>query len=105
VRGFELRGEGLRGGGVVGVVDGDVAALGGEGAGDFGAETSEGDGKYRLSLNMAWKPCSRRWVIDLATAIGTTAPRHGEWGLPRPASDENVTSFERVWHFFGTCLA
>ena len=30
----------MRGGGVVGVVDGDVAALSGEGAGDFGAEAS-----------------------------------------------------------------
>ena len=41
---FEFGGEVLRGGGVVGVVDGDVAALGGEGAGDFGAETSGGEG-------------------------------------------------------------
>ena len=40
--GFEFGGEGLRRGGVVGVVDGDVAAFGGEGAGDFGAEASGG---------------------------------------------------------------
>lgn len=44
VGGFEFGGEGLRGGGVVGVVDGDVAAFCGEGAGDFGAETSGGEG-------------------------------------------------------------
>lgn len=38
--GFEFFGERLGGGSVVGVVDGDVAALCCEGAGDFGAEAS-----------------------------------------------------------------
>jgi hypothetical protein len=40
VGGFEFLRKGFGGGGVVGVVDGDVGALGREGAGDFGAETS-----------------------------------------------------------------
>jgi hypothetical protein len=42
VGGGEFGGELVGGGGVVGVVDGDVAAFCGEGAGDFGAETSGG---------------------------------------------------------------
>jgi hypothetical protein len=40
VGGFEFLREFGGGGGVVGVIDGDVAALGGERAGDFGAEAS-----------------------------------------------------------------
>lgn len=33
-------------------------------------------------------------VIDLVTALGTTAPGPDERSLPRPASDKDVTSFE-----------
>lgn len=49
VGGFEFGGEVLRGGGVVGVVDGDIGALCGEGTGDVGAEASVGgEGRVRF---------------------------------------------------------
>ena len=90
VRGFELRGEGLRGGGVVGVVDGDVAAFCGEGAGDFGAETSglvvrsmeEGFFDWEMALAvfesmvcMVYRRDPFAVVFELVTTIGTTASR------------------------------
>ena len=59
--GFELRGEGLRGGGVVGVVDGDVAAFCGEGAGDFGAEASGGK---RVNVGCSLEVVSSREKVE-----------------------------------------
>ncbi len=58
--GFEFGGEVLRGGGVVGVVDGDVAAFCGEGAGDFGAETSGSLGLTWIFL-WRWLGSFERW--------------------------------------------
>ena len=84
--GFEFGGEVLRGRGVVGVVDGDVAALGGEGAGDFGAETSgmRVNGVYSLVeycfrlLNSGILTGTIGVGFDLAVAIGICVLRPSE---------------------------